>query len=1463
MSLIEGRRYYVAFPQVWASPSEKPLNPAMMLFVSSKVKATIRIKTPAAINQAARIDREFKLEPNKILQIPISTAYMNVESESREGYGIFVEGDRPISVFTYQAWFGNGELARHLPTEAWGKNYFTMNFYQDRYGAGSGYKYRPSQILVIAEKDNTVVTYTPTFDTEGGRENPSVRKGQSQSVTLERGETFLIKAKIDESQNKEFTTDLSGTKIRASKNVGVVSGHTKVAIMRYPDVLPPTGAFATEAHFVRNNVHDAMLPIEMAGTKFVTVPCMYTPTRVTGVASIEFGIDDDRGDVVRVVAIEDGTTIKAMRQDGSGLLNKWKINRGETRLETALEVATYWESDKPILMGLYGKSYAKILPPAMGKDGDATQGHPTVESGMPMLEYIPSVDRWTSYGTFKSPEGMDNFFNIAFDPKDIGKIKVDGKALNSAFGGSMRMLAGTPYAYIRTPIGQGDHVVESESDNIKWVAWTYGSLDGLQQGRAYGTPVAIDLAIPCPDSLVVTEEIVCGDVIGNGKIVPEGIACGSIFAVYAEEENNYLLKVDENFSSGDQKVDFFVNVLDKTKDASAKIKVVTRSGKFVEKTYTYIADKLAWDPSSLNWGTIAYNTPVTKEFTLTNLRTDADLFVKKLTAKHYPNVYSFNPPGGFTIPAGGSQKVIVTAIIHDAPEKLDTVIAELPCFDKATVELRVRGEEPIIYVSDKTWTDIPASSPGVPGDVEIRNSSDVDLIITAYDETDMPATDDGVHHFFGPTNLKDKLPITLHGGEKHVFTVMYSPRGDAANVHTVSVPFTSNAAKVDSIAILKGNGVQSNVAAIADPWNVRVVDVIQTTQGITKYDQQVEFFNYGSLPVTFNAPTIRGADASAFKVVDNGNTGGFPIQLLTGGSGNANQSRYVTVAFVPTEIASRGAERNNYKAELVFPITGAPKNEVVVELNATAWQPQVKGGDHDYGVFQAGAPSITAPISITNDSKDDVSNPTSGDTKGTHNVVVTDIRFSDPSDPDNQYFVFTNAPTPANPWRIDGVAGEEEVLQVSFNPMYAGTFEAKYDIITEPADMTDGAAPYVATYTLKAVVRGGDFVVTNADAEVYVHNTKTMTLQITHDELATRRFTIGTPTGADASRFTVIDPLTGYIDVPAGQTGTVTIEFVPDYVTKMYPGQTQQWLTDKGNPSGVAWRNGSFAADLDFTDVSSAKTQTSHLTGNGIYLETTNFIRSDYEVKVGETVTVNVELEATPESINQPQLTELRVRLSYDAALLRPTKKGLAEYPVIDLNGTQMAGWNYKFTQVTPGMFEVDFSGPVGAAPLTNSGVPAFKVNFDSYLAHSTDVNALFTSPLNVYTYWVDLDQSGERKEYTVIRDVPGKVTIKLDCAREMRLISVGSVPFSVKPISPNPVSGTAVINYSIGIDGHTSIILYNSNGQRILDLVDETQGHGEYELTVDLSNLPAGTYYYQVVSGPYTSEQQVITIVK
>ena len=51
--------------------------------------------------------------------------------------------------------------------------------------------------------------------------------------------------------------------------------------------------------------------------------------------------------------------------------------------------------------------------------------------------------------------------------------------------------------------------------------------------------------------------------------------------------------------------------------------------------------------------------------------------------------------------------------------------------------------------------------------------------------------------------------------------------------------------------------------------------------------------------------------------------------------------------------------------------------------------------------------------------------------------------------------------------------------------------------------------------------------------------------------------------------------------------------------------------------------------------------------------------------------------------------------------------------------------------------------------------------------------------------------------------------------------------------------------------------------GEKVADLVDATQGEGEYEVAIDVSSIPAGTYYYQVISGPYVSEPQVITIVR
>ncbi|MBU3678772.1 MAG: hypothetical protein FGM32_04085, partial [Candidatus Kapabacteria bacterium] len=117
MVLSEGRRYMVAFPQVWASPSEQPLAQPMMLLISSRTKTKVRVMTPSAINEGPRMDKEYTLEANKVLKVPISIAYMHTQSETKTGFGIAVEAKTPISVSTLQQWNGNGEMARHLPVE--------------------------------------------------------------------------------------------------------------------------------------------------------------------------------------------------------------------------------------------------------------------------------------------------------------------------------------------------------------------------------------------------------------------------------------------------------------------------------------------------------------------------------------------------------------------------------------------------------------------------------------------------------------------------------------------------------------------------------------------------------------------------------------------------------------------------------------------------------------------------------------------------------------------------------------------------------------------------------------------------------------------------------------------------------------------------------------------------------------------------------------------------------------------------------------------------------------------------------------------------------------------------------------------------------------------------------------------------------------------------------------------------
>ncbi|MBS1562716.1 MAG: IgGFc-binding protein [Bacteroidetes bacterium] len=164
--------------------------------------------------------------------------------------------------------------------------------------------------------------------------------------------------------------------ITSSKPIAVISGHTKVAIMRYPDVMPPKwispDGVETSGSFLRNNVHDALLPQELAGTEFVTIPTMYTPRRtVDSVADlgVPYGIDDNRGDVIRFNAIEDGTELSYVSEYGDSVPVR-TLHANESYIVPTQIDAAMWRTSKPATCALYGKSWANIIiPTSIQHDG--------------------------------------------------------------------------------------------------------------------------------------------------------------------------------------------------------------------------------------------------------------------------------------------------------------------------------------------------------------------------------------------------------------------------------------------------------------------------------------------------------------------------------------------------------------------------------------------------------------------------------------------------------------------------------------------------------------------------------------------------------------------------------------------------------------------------------------------------------------------------------------------------------------------------------------------------------------------------------------------------------------------------------------------------------------------------------------------------------------------------------------
>jgi hypothetical protein len=84
---------------------------------------------------------------------------------------------------------------------------------------------------------------------------------------------------------------------------------------------------------------------------------------------------------------------------------------------------------------------------------------------------------------------------------------------------------------------------------------------------------------------------------------------------------------------------------------------------------------------------------------------------------------------------------------------------------------------------------------------------------------------------------------------------------------------------------------------------------------------------------------------------------------------------------------------------------------------------------------------------------------------------------------------------------------------------------------------------------------------------------------------------------------------------------------------------------------------------------------------------------------------------------------------------------------------------------------------------------------------------------------------------------------------------------FDLKQNYPNPFNPSTSISFDLPKAEFVNITIYNSVGQEVAVLVNESKSAGSHELNFDASHLPSGVYLYRLKAGDYVKTMKMSLI--
>jgi len=77
----------------------------------------------------------------------------------------------------------------------------------------------------------------------------------------------------------------------------------------------------------------------------------------------------------------------------------------------------------------------------------------------------------------------------------------------------------------------------------------------------------------------------------------------------------------------------------------------------------------------------------------------------------------------------------------------------------------------------------------------------------------------------------------------------------------------------------------------------------------------------------------------------------------------------------------------------------------------------------------------------------------------------------------------------------------------------------------------------------------------------------------------------------------------------------------------------------------------------------------------------------------------------------------------------------------------------------------------------------------------------------------------------------------------------------------PNPFNPTTTIDFSLKATGHVKLIVYNTLGREVMQVVDGPMTMGKHSVVLDSRNLASGVYFYRISANEYTAIRKMLVM--